>query len=381
MSPASPRRVFVSAGEASGDLHAAHLVEALKLRWPNTEFVGFGGPQLAKAGVELREDLVETSVMGFLPVLLSIGSILKTVARFEQELRADPPDLFLPVDYPGLHLNLSYLARRHQVPVVSYIVPQVWAWAPWRLRRVARRSDRMLVILPFEEEIYSAVHRDVHFVGNPVFDHLSKIETDLPEPNRSRDRKTLAILPGSRRQEVRGNLPSQLRVARRVLAEDPSFEIVVSVQREALRPMVEEAMRTESVVARLELGAPHALQSRAEIALVCSGTATLEQAWFGTPMVVQYPASEIERSLYESFSVAPHFALVNLFAGREIVPEVLFTPGEEESLCRAAFSLLDESRRSRIRSELAELREGRFHGGAAEKSAERVVEFWRNRGS
>ena len=218
----------------------------------------------------------------------------------------------------------------------------------------------------------------MHFVGNPVFDHLAQLEGELPSPS-SGGRRTLAIFPGSRRQEVRGNLPSQLRVAKKVCAEDSRYEVVISVQREALRSRVEEILRAEKVDAQLEIGTPHALQSRADLALVCSGTATLEQAWFGTPMVVQYAASDVDRRLYDLFSVAPHFALVNLFAGREVVPEVLFTPGDEEALTRAALSLLDEGRRQEVREDLALLRKQRFHGGAAESAAARVVDFWKTR--
>ncbi len=208
----SDPKIFIAAGEASGDQHAARLVSALRARRPEWRFVGMGGPKLEAAGVELREDLVERSVMGFLPVLASLGGIFETVARFVEELRRDPPDLLVIVDNPGLNLNLARLARSRGIPVVSYICPQVWAWAPWRIRRVARRSDLLLVIVPFEEELYHAVHPRVRYVGNPVFDHLAAVEPDReigqgalpPLPPGARP---LALLPGSRRQEIREVLP------------------------------------------------------------------------------------------------------------------------------------------------------------------------------
>jgi len=374
----SAPKIFVSAGEASGDLHASRLVEALRRRLPECRFAGFGGPRLAAAGMELREDLVESSVMGLWPVLASLGDILGTVARFVEELIRDPPDLLVIVDYPGLNLNLARLARARGVPVVSYICPQVWAWAPWRLRRVARRSDLLLVIVPFEEDLYRRVHSRVRYVGNPVFDHLAALdaaaegEAPLAVPA---GRRPFALLPGSRRQEVRDTLGAQLRVAAELAAEDPRLLPIVSCQRPALLGEIERAIAESPVAAEVVVGPAAPLQRAAELALVCSGTATLEQAWFGTPMVVMYPASEVERSLYRSFGVAPFFGLVNIFAGREVVPEVLFTPGEEEEVLRRARPLIAGEERERVCADLRRLREERFVPGAAERAAEEIERF------
>jgi len=373
-------KVFVSAGEASGDLHAARLVEALRRRRPQWRFVGFGGPRLLEAGVELREDLVESSVMGLWPVIASLGGIAATVARFVEELRRDPPDLLVIVDYPGLNLNLARLARARGVRVVSYICPQVWAWAPWRLRRVASRSDLLLVIVPFEEDLYRRVHPRVRYVGNPVFDHLAALdaaaerglEPPLVVPPA---RRPLALLPGSRRQEVRETLGAQLRVAAELASIDPKLLPFVSCQRPALLGEIEAAIAASPLPAEVVVGAATPLQRAAELALVCSGTATLEQAWYGTPMVVMYPASESERALYRSFGVAPYFGLVNIFAGREIVPEVLFTPGEEEELLRRARPLVEGVERERVRDDLARLRAERFLPGAADRAAEEIDRF------
>ena len=375
-------RIIIAAGEASGDLHAAHLVEALRAHIPNASFRGFGGARLEEVGVELREDLVEHSVMGFLPVLRSLGGIFGTIARFEEEFRTDPPDLLIVVDYPGLNLNLARLARAHGVTVVAYICPQVWAWAPWRIGRVARRADLLLVILPFEEEIYAAVHPRVRFVGNPVFDHLASQDVGETERGELAEGGTrcLALLPGSRRQEVNANLGPQLRVAAALQAVDPTFRVWVSCQRPALRASIEAQIAAAPIEARVFPGSTHELQRRADLALVCSGTATLEQAWYGAPMVVMYAADELERSLFELFAVAPHFALVNLFAGREVVPEILFTPGDEEEVVRRAKPLIAGPERQRVIEDLRRLRKDRFIGGAAEHAATEIADFLRDRG-
>ena len=151
-------RVYISAGEASGDLHGAGLVRALRQIYPAWHFVGLGGERMAEAGVELRVNLVERAVMGVRQVIAEMGSLIDIAARFLEEIRRDPPDLLILVDYPGFNLNLARMARRLGIPVVYYICPQVWAWAPWRVRRVASRADLLLVVLPFEKELYGRVH-------------------------------------------------------------------------------------------------------------------------------------------------------------------------------------------------------------------------------
>ncbi len=381
MKSRSPKRIFIVAGEASGDLHASHLVNALRGHLPEAEFVAWGGAHLAATGADLKEDLVESSVMGFVPVLLSLGGLLGTVARFEEELRQNPPDLLIIVDYPGLNLNLARLARRHGVPVVSYICPQVWAWAPWRIWKVARRSDLLLLILPFEEEIYRRVHKRAHFVGNPVFDHLARRDAeDPPERIRTSEefhphgKPCLALFPGSRRQEIRETLGAQCRVAESLLKEQ-DYHVVVSCQRPALLPAIKEKTLSSSIPVEIYSGPARDLQVASDLSLVCSGTATLEQAWYGTPMVVMYAASEVERVLYRNFSVAPYFALVNLFAGRQVVPEVLFTPGDEEAVIRNARQLIRGDHRERVRQDLLRLKEDRFEPGAAERGAEEIARF------
>ncbi|MGA1488023.1 MAG: lipid-A-disaccharide synthase [Planctomycetota bacterium] len=372
-----PRRVFLSAGEASGDLHAANLVRALRDHWPETEFVGFGGPRMEEAGVALREDLVESSVMGFGPVLRALGRILGTVARFEEEMRRTPPDLLIVVDYPGMNGNLARLARRHGVPVACYICPQVWAWCPWRIHRYARHADLLLPILPFEEEIFSAVHPRVRYVGSPVIDHLEQVEGRRGDAatrvfSLGAQERLLALLPGSREQEVREIAAVQLRAAAEVVSADPRWRPVISCQRPALERTIRAAIAEVGIAVELHAGSPHDLQREADLALVCSGTATLETGWYGTPMVVLYAASELERELYREFSVAPHFALVNLCAGEEVVPEVLFGAEDDEALRRSVRSLLPEARRGEVSDRLRRLR-GRLRGGASEAAAREIV--------
>lgn len=370
-------KLYLVAGEASGDLHAAGLVRALARLRPDWRCVGLGGDRMAAAGVELRANLVERSVMGVRKVLAEFGKLFDLTAHVLQEFEQAPPRALVLVDYPGLNLNLARMARARGIPVVYYICPQVWAWAPWRLRRVARRADLLLPILPFEESIYRAVHPRVRYVGNPVFDHLARLDTELPEPSGPGCPDVLAIFPGSRRQEVEESLPVQLRVAAAVLADDPPGEVVVSCHRPRLREVIQARIDGSGVAARIHDGPTHRLQRQARLALVVSGTATLEQAYFGAPMVVLYATRRWERALFGVLSVTPFIALVNLFAGRRVVPEFLVVPGKEEAAVVEAARALwpDGPARLQVCADLAELRAQAFGPGASERAAEEIRTF------
>ena len=371
-------RVFIAAGEPSGDLHAARYAQALRARIPDATFVGFGGPRMVEAGVELRANLVERAVMGVSKVIAEFGFVMDVAADFLYELEHDRPDVLVLVDYPGLNLNLARMAQDHGVPVVYFICPQVWAWAPWRMRRVASRVDLLLAILPFEEHLYRRVHSRVHYVGNPVFDHLSEIEANEPEPSPPVDGRYLAILPGSRRQEVEGALPSMLRIAASV-AEAQALPIVVSCQRPSLRPRIDEICRESRVEVSVWDQPAHTLQRTAYLTLVVSGTATLEQAFFGGPMLVLYPAKPWQRGLFRYFSVTPFVCLVNLIAGREVVREFLFDEDDIPEITDFALALAEPEAREEAAETLRALRAERFEPGASDRAAEATVRFLEER--
>ncbi|MCI0650423.1 MAG: lipid-A-disaccharide synthase [Planctomycetes bacterium] len=368
-------KIYLSAGEASGDLHAARLVTALRDLDPTLRFVGLGGEQMERAGVELRDNLVDRAVMGVRRVFGELGALVGIAGEFLEELRREPPELVVLIDYPGLNLNLARMARRRGIPVVYYICPQVWAWAPWRMRRIAARADRLLVILPFEEDLYRRVHADTRFVANPLFDLLAAEEARRVPPRPERER-LLALFPGSRRQEVAGALPVMLRVARSLLASEEDLALAVSCQRPALEPEIRRALAAAGLErARVAIGSPHELERQSHLSLVVSGTATLEHAYFGVPMVVVYPVRAWERRVFGLLSVTPFVALVNLYAGRRIVPEFLFTAADERAINAAARALLAGPERARVQAELRALKERSFRAGGARAAAESVLDF------
>lgn len=372
----SDERILICAGEVSGDLHGARLVEECLRRSPGLKFTGIGGERLAAAGVDLRMNIVDRAVMGWSRIASELPAMLRLLAGITEEIRIDPPDQVVVIDYPGLNINIAQIARRHGIPVTYYICPQVWAWAPWRIRRIAASADQLLVVLPFEEELYRGVHPRVHHVGNPVFDHLADLESTQEEDEDDAG-SLLAILPGSRRQEVEETLPTLLDVARVLIEEDPDLSVGVSCQRGPLRNTIDGAIEESGLTVEVTEGSPRQLQQRAKLAIVASGTATLEQAWYCKPMMVVYPTSEVSRAGYSLFAVAPYFALVNLVAGEEVVPEILFQPGSPEPLIRIARELLDPRKGALARERLRDLRQRRFETGATERAADRILDLLR----
>ena len=364
-------KLLVCAGEPSGDLHAARLVEECLQIDPTLQIDGIGGERLAASGAVLRADLADRAVMGWLPVLGQMGSILHHASGFVEELLSDPPDQLIVIDYPGLHIHLATIAGRLGIPVTYYICPQVWAWAPWRIRRIAGCADQLLVVLPFEEQLYRPFHPSVHHVGNPVFDSLADAGP-VPALEGSSGNPILALLPGSRRQEVRAGLPALLEASRILVSHHPGLETWISCQRENLIPEIDAILADHSQV-KVHVGDARALQARARLAIVCSGTATLETAWHGIPMVVAYPANQLQRSVYRMLAVAPYFSLINLFAGRELVPELLFEPGDGAAIARLATPLLDDQRASELTQELKTIRAEKFHPGASQKAARQIL--------
>lgn len=371
---------FIVAGEASGDNHAASLVDTLRERDPSAEFRGFGGPRMEGVGVELLVDLVERSVMGFRKVIGELGNMIDVAALFYEEIERSPPDAVILVDYPGLNLNLARMAKSLGVPVIYYICPQVWAWAPWRVQRIARRVDLLLVILPFEQPLYRQTRARVVYVGNPVFDRLARWEAEHPARQKSGlggRAPVLALFPGSRRHEVSEALPAMLETAAGLMDRQPDLRLKISCQRDRLRATIDAAIAESTVEGRAEVHTadPHSLQHESYLSLVVSGTATLEQAYFGVPLVVVYPIRGWERWAFGQFSVTPFIALANLFVGRPVAPEVLFTRREIPKILEAAIPLLEGPRRDAVIAQLARARRRLFLPGAPDRAADEVFAF------
>lgn len=326
--PAKDRapHLFLSAGEVSGETHAARVLRALQAgASAPVRTTCFGGDTLQAAGGNVVVPLSGHAIMGLGGVLRALPFILRTFATFLRVLREDRPSLVVLVDYPGFHLVMAAAARRHGVPVVHYIAPQYWAWAPWRMRRYRRCVDLCLAILPFEPALFRSNGVDCTYVGHPSLDQLAAAPPDPAHVARERASPTLCLLPGSRRRELDLHLGGMLGVVRRLRVADPDLRVVIAHRDAAREPLLREFLAREGATdIEFELGHVTEKLAGAQVVLAKSGTGSLEAALLGTPTVVVYRLPPFFVFLKGVLLNVPFFAVANLIAGRAVVPERCF---------------------------------------------------------
>ena len=330
MSADAPR-ILLSAGEPSGDLHGAALARELKRRWPNAKLYGFGGDLMKAAGVELWAHADQMAVMGFVEVARHLPFFLSLLWKTRDDLRADPPDLVIPIDYPGFNLRLARYAKELRIPVLYYIAPQVWAWHRSRMKELAHNADHLAVVLPFEEKLFREAGATVTFVGHPLL--------DLPAATRTREefcaaysldahRPIVALLPGSRQQEIRNHAQLFVDAARLLQRQQPEVQPVIAqapgISAESLSAFGYPLVNNSSD-----------LLSFAHAALTKSGTSTLECALSLTPMVIAYRMNPISFLIARNVVEVEHIGLVNLIAGARVAPEFVQDDATPNALAQA----------------------------------------------
>ena len=369
--------LFVSAGEASGEAHAARLCEALGDR---VRVTAFGGPLLAKAGADVRYPLSEHAVMGVVSVLKQLPFVVRAFASFLRMLRDDPPDLVVLVDYPGLHLVMAKACKRARVPVLHYVAPQYWAWGPWRMRRYRRAVDATLTILPFETAFFRQFEVPARYIGHPLLDQIAAAPPAADQVAEVRAMRTLCLLPGSRRSEIEANLPGMLEVARRLRATEPSMRVVIAhrdPRREELLRATLAAHPCDGAEVRMGPLAPWLAGSR--LVLAKSGTGSLEACLFGNPVVVVYKLRSALATLgYHNILSVPFVAAANLVAAREVVPEFCFHGEDGWDRVAAAAQRLwsDDAARRNCEAGLAEVKARLGGPGATQRTASIVRAFF-----
>lgn len=376
-------RVLVSAGDASGDAHAADLVRALAARLPGTRFVGLGGPALEAAGVEIRVPLREVAVGGLVEVLGHVPRVLAAWRTLEDAAREAPTDLAVLVDAPDLNLPLARRLRRAGVPILYYVAPQVWAWRRGRIRKIARRVDRLAVIFPFEVDVFAGLGASVQFVGHPLVDRMTASRATLDRVGARAalgldpERPLLLLLPGSRRNEVRGMLPLHLAAAAALRRRVPDLAVAL-----ALAPTVAPADVADALggldVSVVERRGYEAMTA-ADVALAKPGTATLELCLLGTPFVVAGRAHPLSAAVMRRLVKLPSWTLPNLLAGGPIVPEFLQEQARPERIADALAALLDGPARALQLQRLASVARRLGGGGAAQRAAALAEEMIRGR--
>jgi lipid-A-disaccharide synthase len=367
-------RLLVSCGEPSGDLYGGELLRHLRPLLPELEAFGLGGDRLAEQEVSLQAHVRDLAVVGLLEVLSHLRKIRGVFQGLLAEVDRKPPDLAVLIDYPDFNLRLARELHRRGIRVLYYVSPQVWAWRRGRIRSIRAAVSRMLVIFPFEEALYKEAGVPVSFVGHPLVDLVR------PEPDRAAflsglgldpARPVVAVLPGSRTKEIAHNLPPLLGALRLLARARPDLQFLL-----AAAPSIDLAAlegRLRGLPVGLVQDQTHAVLGAATLALVASGTATVEAALLGTPMIVVYRLSALTYALGRPLVRVPHFAMANLIAGQRVVPELIqgdFTP---ERVTAEVLSLLgDGVRLAGMREALGEVRRRLGPPGASARAAEAV---------
>lgn len=372
--PNPSQRILLVAGEASGDIHGGDLVTALKRQAPTVDVFGVGGPSLRAAGMRTLVDTAAIAGMGLLEARDKFRALIRTYRQLKYLLHTDPPDLLVLIDFPEFNLRLAKIAKQSGVRVFYYISPQVWAWRKRRVHTIARRVDRLAVVFPFEPAFYDAHGCTVEFVGHPlverVFPTHARAET-LLQHGLDPTRKIIVLLPGSRSQEIRYLLDPLLGAAA-LLGNDYQFVLAAA----ATLDVEELHARVRGTPVRVIQGDTYNLVHAAELALVASGTATLETALLERPMVIIYRLAPLTYALARLIVRVPFIGMPNLIAERQVVPELIQGEVTSERIATEATRLLTNAQAySLAQAGLREVRHRLGPGGAATRAAALIVEM------
>lgn len=368
---------YIIAGEASGDLHASNLIKQLKVLDKNADFRCWGGDLMEKEGAHLVKHYRDLAFMGFTEVLMNIRTILKNIEFCKKDILNYNPDVLILIDYPGFNLRIAEFAKSKNIRVFYYISPQVWAWKQSRVHKIKKVVDRMFVILPFEKGFYKKFDYPVDFVGHPLLDAVAGYETQAGGEILSGGKPIIALLPGSRKQEIDTMLPLMLTMQKYysnyqfVIAGAPS-------QSEKLYQLyIDDFRRQHPDVSPVKIvyNQTYTLLKHATAALVTSGTATLETALFGVPEVVCYKGGAISFAIAKKLVKVEYISLVNLIMNKEIVKELIQNDLNEVNLKIELDKLLTENSRKRMISDYEDLKQRLGGTGASKKTAELMISY------
>jgi lipid-A-disaccharide synthase len=371
--------MMIVAGEASGDKHGAKLVSALRALRPDRsfEFFGAGGDEMRQAGAETLVDAREMAIMGALEVARAMPKFLRAFRRLRDAANERKPRLIVLIDWPEFNLRLARRLKRDGHRVVYYISPQIWAWRSYRIHAVQRYVEKMLVILPFEKDYYERAGVEVDYVGHPLLDSVrvtatregfrARYDLDTAKP-------VIALLPGSRHSEMKHILPPMVEAAKLLNRSHPHFQFILPLARTF--DAGEIASQISSTRLRVIEYDTYNAVAAADLAVVASGTATLETAIIGSPLIIVYRASQLNWRIFRPLINTPFVGMPNLIAGKEIAPELLQDDLNAENLAKTIVEFLgDPARLRRSRDDLAEVRNKLGEANASERAAKKIIDL------
>jgi lipid-A-disaccharide synthase len=368
------KKILMVAGETSGDLHGAHLMEAIQKIDPGVEFFGLGGEALARQGMRLLYHHRTLSVVGITEVLVKLKTILQVLRGLKRALPLEKPDLAILIDFPDFNLRLARSVYRQGIPILYYISPQVWAWRARRVKVMARRVRKMIVFFPFEVPLYRAEGVDVEWVGHPL------VETVKPSLSREEAfaqfgldplRPVVALLPGSRESEVKRLLPTFIDAAHILLGRIPDLQFVIPLASGLPGEILAPWLAQTSIPLRVIEGKTYDVMNISDLLITASGTATLEGGILGKPMVIAYKVSPFSYLIGRLLIHVDHIGMVNLVAGKGIAPELIQKDANPERIAGEAFSILqDPGIRHQMSESMKEIRQKLWKPGAVQRAAE-----------
>jgi len=373
------KKIFIIAGEVSGDIHGANLVSSVLKKSGDVEFFGLGGARMQGAGVKLYYNLVDVSVLGLFEVVKKYSLFKRIFAEAVARLDAERFDCVILIDYPGFNMRFAREVKKRGIGLIYYISPQVWAWGRKRIGTIKKLVDRLIVLFKFEEEMYRKSGLEVQCVGHPLLDlvrpSITK-EESYRAFNLEEGKKTIALFPGSREFEVKALLPVMLKTAELIKMACPEVQFLIarveSLKEEVFSSVTEKAGLDIKIVA----GRTYDVIEAADLVIVKSGTGTLETAILEKPMIITYKASLITYLLTRMLIKLPYIGLVNVIAGRKVAPEFLQFDARADLMAEEAVSLLkDTGKIERMKESLRAIKEKLGEGGANEKAAEVVLRF------
>lgn len=362
-------KYYILAGEASGDLHGSNLIRELKLRDAKAQVRCWGGDLMQAQGAELVKHYRDLAFMGFVEVLLNIKTIISNIKFCKRDILQYQPDVLILIDYPGFNLRIAEFAKQNNLLVYYYISPQIWAWKQSRVYKIKECVNRMFVILPFEKEFYQKFNYDVDFVGHPLLDAIDNYQHDAKNQPKATE-KIVALLPGSRKQEVKQSLPLMLSMCNKF----PDVQFCIAAAPSLSAEFYSTFIGNNPI--KIVYNETYSLLQRASAALVTSGTATLETALFEVPEVVCYKGSKISYWIARQLIKVKYISLVNLIMDRLVVKELIQDEFNETQLEKELHDLLNNEQRILVlKKDFLELKTKLGGSGASAKTAELMIQY------